>query len=316
MTKSKLIAVITTVLATVGLNVIVGCMNDNPNESKPSSAAESFMSALCQNYYELETTPLSPSVSTRSGSCDLKEDCAVIKVQFPEGTPPEDKEIASLAKTVQDISSLYRITAAELTVDADDFFGNEKDNTETIVLSEDKARTLLVPYVKASIDYLIAQGLTENQIDSIKKVTNVTDEDLVIATMLLLNQELKNHETKIAKSKIKRIHIFATPCYAVNYSGIMDCGLQAIGMDIFYGISQSAAKTWSVKVIIKAFGTVAKKAIGPIGAAIAVGEFSYCMYKKYGGGYSIKVPSNKMKIDEFPEYGDTCKSIETKKRLR
>ncbi len=312
MTKPKSIVVITTILAVLGLNAIVGCMNENPNDSKSTIAAETFMSALCQNYYELETTPLTPTVSTRGGSSELKEDCAVIKVQFSEGTPPEDKELASLAKTVQDVSSLYRITAAELTVDADDFFGNETGNTETIVLSEEKARTLLVPYVKASVDYLMAQGLTENQIDSIKNVTNATDEDLVIASMLLLNQELKNRESSIAKSnKMNKIHIFATPCHAVNFSGVMDCGLQAIGMDIFYGLSQSVAKTWSVKVIIKAFGTVAKKAIGPIGAAIAVGEFSYCMYKKYGGGYTIKVPSNKMKIDESPEeFGDSCKSTE------
>lgn len=316
MTKPKFIVVITTILAVLGLNAIVGCMNENPNDSKSTIATETFMSALCQNYYELETTPLTPTVSTRGGSSELKEDCAVIKVQFPEGTPHEEKELASLAKTIQDVSSLYRITAAELTVDADDFFGNETGNTETIVLSEEKARTLLVPYVKASVDYLMAQGLTESQIDSIKNVTNATDEDLVIASMLLLNQELKNRESSIAKSKMNKIHIFATPCHAVNFSEVMDCGLQAIGMDIFYGLSQSVAKTWSVKVIIKAFGTVAKKAIGPIGAAIAVGEFSYCMYKKHGGGYTIKVPSNKMKIDESPEYGDTCKSIETKKRLR
>jgi len=37
-------------------------------------------------------------------------------------------------------------------------------------------------------------------------------------------------------------------------------------------------KTWGKAAIKKAFKSVAKKMLGPIGALIAVSEFSYCMW--------------------------------------
>lgn len=300
--KTRFIIVIATILVAIGLNATMSCTNGVSDVPKVSDNADAFMSALCQGYYGLETTSLMPSASTRGGMFDAN-DCVIVKVSFPADATPEEKELVHYVKTIQDLSSLYRITAADLTIDSVESLRDFSQDSSTIVLSKSKAKVALKPYVKFGVNYLKAQGLTEVQIDSIKEVTNATDEDLVLAAMVLLNQELKNHESAIAKLSVNSFSLFATPSYAISrayLSHAMDCGMQALGADIFAGLAQSTAKRWTKKIILKVFKTVAKKAIGPVGVAIAVGEFTWCMYNKYNGhdcSYSIKVPGPSKKFD-------------------
>ena len=64
----------------------------------------------------------------------------------------------------------------------------------------------------------------------------------------------------------------------IDWYKVGNCAIKALGVDIFYGLSQSNLKTWSVAMMKRAFKTVAKKVIGPIGAIICVGEFSHCYF--------------------------------------
>jgi hypothetical protein len=64
---------------------------------------------------------------------------------------------------------------------------------------------------------------------------------------------------------------------APDWDDFIECGAIAIGADAIYALSQSTASTWSWAVIKKAFKTVAKKMLGPIGVAIAVISFTTCM---------------------------------------
>ena len=57
------------------------------------------------------------------------------------------------------------------------------------------------------------------------------------------------------------------------------CFIEAIGFDLGF-VSSGIVATWSTTAIIKAFTTIAKRAIGPIGVAIAVTTFSYCIYQE------------------------------------
>lgn len=63
-------------------------------------------------------------------------------------------------------------------------------------------------------------------------------------------------------------------------SAVVDCLLMAVGADVFASIGSTLGTSWklvSKKVIKTALKQAAKYFIGPVGALIAVGEFSICM---------------------------------------
>ena len=59
----------------------------------------------------------------------------------------------------------------------------------------------------------------------------------------------------------------------------IDCMLGAIGYDLLYSSGEFFIN-WSVVSIVKTFSMIAKRALGPIGVAIAVTNFSYCIYQQ------------------------------------
>ncbi len=65
---------------------------------------------------------------------------------------------------------------------------------------------------------------------------------------------------------------------SIDWPRVGECAIKAIGLDIFYGLNQSTLSTWGVPAMKKAFKSIAKKLLGPIGAIIAVGEFVACYY--------------------------------------
>jgi hypothetical protein len=65
---------------------------------------------------------------------------------------------------------------------------------------------------------------------------------------------------------------------------VLECALAAIGADLLFGVGGLSAKEgvkWSVKAITKAVKVIGTRALGPIGAGIAIGTFGYCMYQAY-----------------------------------
>lgn len=76
--------------------------------------------------------------------------------------------------------------------------------------------------------------------------------------------------------------MFFNSAYAiVDYHDYIDCTLIAIGADVLFSLGASSGTAWSVSAMKKAFGAVAKKALGPIGAAIAAVSFGMCLYDRY-----------------------------------
>jgi hypothetical protein len=55
------------------------------------------------------------------------------------------------------------------------------------------------------------------------------------------------------------------------------CATMAIGADVLWALGTSGASTWTVPLMTKAFGAVAKRVLEPIGVAIAVVSFGVCL---------------------------------------
>lgn len=64
----------------------------------------------------------------------------------------------------------------------------------------------------------------------------------------------------------------------MNWSPVGECALKAAGADILYALYQSTASVWTMAAIRTAFGTVAKKVLGPVGVTIAAIEFGWCIW--------------------------------------
>lgn len=55
----------------------------------------------------------------------------------------------------------------------------------------------------------------------------------------------------------------------------------AIGADVLWGLGGSAASTWGMTAMKKAFGAVVKRMLDPVGVAIAVVSFRVCITEAY-----------------------------------
>lgn len=59
------------------------------------------------------------------------------------------------------------------------------------------------------------------------------------------------------------------------------CAAVAIGVDFMWAVGSSTAASWSIAAITRAFRSIASRFLGPVGVAIAVGAFSWCLYEHY-----------------------------------
>lgn len=244
-----------------------------------------------------------PTAKTRSKN---DNDVITIYVDYPEDTSKPIKELCEFVSTAQDMIALHRLTAAEFST----------DNTGTeykIQISEDEAKQSLSPLVEQSRQYLYSKGMSENEIQNMLTENNADETQLVPFVLLLINQECR--EMELAKNERQKapnnfLQLFVIPCRASNLNAVFDCGMEALGVDFLFAAGTSITKTWSVAIIKKAFKSIAQKALGPVGAAIAVGSFGWCLYQKgYTCSYAINSPveeefnklNNKAECDSLNE---------------
>lgn len=63
----------------------------------------------------------------------------------------------------------------------------------------------------------------------------------------------------------------------ITAAEVGNCALIAIGADALYSLAFSGASSWGAAAMTKAFTSVAKRFLGPIGVAIAVVSFGLCI---------------------------------------
>ena len=143
---------------------------------------------------------------------------------------------------------------------------------ETYQVPVEPIVTGLNPAVQEAKEYLYSKGLTEREIQTIITQENGTELDLIPLVMYM---------TVIEQDKPIAFDIsslFSTPAYAkLTTKDVLLCSAAAIGADILWALGISDTTKWSKKAITKAFGTVAKRFLGPIGVAIAVVSFGVCL---------------------------------------
>lgn len=306
----------TKVLIVFLLFFLVSCTTNSLDEVSSSGSFSSFMMYNLSSNGTLNI--MSEDIITRAmvnaDNEESDQDNFDIYIDYPEDTSERIKNLTQYVSSAVDIVSLYRHTAAT--------FYNAPLNTESykITVSKSKARSSLVPALREAKKYLMDQGMTMEEIDAMVTEADGDEIDLISTAIVLVSQEKVNNEQTAQLHKgffDSLLSLFVTKAYASNndnmeptkktnndpiderviprklFETALDCGLRAVGLDIFYGLKFSNAKKWRISVIKRVFKSVSARVLGPVGTAIAAVIFGGCMYDnwdKYTCEYSIPVP--------------------------
>lgn len=297
-------------------------VEETPNVVSPQ--ADKFSNFLMHNLKSIATADLTEKQSPirfRSkinGTFIQESDNVDIYINYPEGTSNKVKELTQYVTTAADISALYRHTAAN-------FYDRPINGSSyKVSMSKSKARETLQSLLPEAKSYLRSQGMTDKDIDNMVQEYHGDQLDLILTVMFLMNKEYDRQEQLALKNKsvISGFpSLFVTKAYASNfipsndkYKGddnkiggedpriistfffqtALDCSIQTLVGEFGGYALVSNAKVWSLAAIKTAFKSIASKMLGPVGAAIAVVGFSYCMYdkrNKYTCTYTMIIPS-------------------------
>lgn len=188
-----------------------------------------------------------------------------VYIAFPDEVTPEIESAFNNTKSIQDLANLIEYTDAII---QDEPNGNSINYP--IVVPIEKVAESLNPLVIESKEYLYSKGFSENAIQQMLTENNGTELDLIPFVIALT--EIEKNQSTFATNNL---NLFIGSTYAMNE--YVKCAMVAIGADVLWALGGSQASAWSMTMMTKAFGAVAKRFLGPIGVAIAVVSFGLCI---------------------------------------
>lgn len=175
--------------------------------------------------------------------------------------------------TLKDFSETLEVTSATFS------FYNDGTAIDSVQVAEREAREKLAPMVEKSKKYLKSKGLTDADIAEMLAENNADETQLVPFALALMEvEEDINAYSNVMYSPPSTGKQNPTQTTQIDWNKVGRCALQALGADVLSALwSSHVAGAWTVACLKATFKTVAKKTLGPIGAAIAVVEFAGCM---------------------------------------
>ncbi|MPM46608.1 hypothetical protein SDC9_93313 [bioreactor metagenome] len=242
--------------------------NVNPNFSKTN---KEFLKALELNVRKIGTISIYnkhnkslSQIHTKSDSDGQSTSYQPIYLEFPSDVDSETEYMFINTSTIQDLSTLISYTDARIQYEP-----SETNLYYQLDVPIQSVSNSINPLILDAKEYLYNKGLTEQDIQEMIVNEGGTEEDLIPYVMTLShienNQSIANNFS----------FFFTNNAYAMNE--YVRCAMVAIGADVLMNLGSSAASSWSKFAIKKAFGAVAKRALGPIGVAIAIVSFTLCM---------------------------------------
>ena len=115
--------------------------------------------------------------------------------------------------------------------------------------------------------------MSHSDIDEMIVEGNGTEEDLIPLVMAMIQLEASENTMT---TRVNFESLFFQSANAQTWTQVGQCAVAAIGVDVLWSLGSDGGK-WTKKAIKKAFKAVAKRFLGPIGVAIAVVSFSFCV---------------------------------------
>lgn len=206
--------------------------------------------------------------SFHSNSISTENNIITAYLQFPVEPSPSPtliQEVNTIQKLTEIIHSNNAILQYESTV---------SNIMYPIDIPVDGVTSQLQPLIYESKQYLYSKGLTEQDIQQMIIEDSAQEVDLIPFVMGLTQTE------NVPIATINYSHFLFNTSFArsISWSDVGSCAINGIIGDLTLVMGLSAVSSrWSVLAIKSAFKTVAKRALGPVGVAIAVAEFSFCL---------------------------------------
>ena len=109
------------------------------------------------------------------------------------------------------------------------------------------------------------------EVEEFEVEENAVETDLIALAMVITENEATYPVARNYSS------FFVNSAQALTWSEVGHCASHALGMDVLFSLGSSGATVWTMGVIKTAFKKVAQRMMGPIGVAIAVVDFGFCL---------------------------------------
>lgn len=246
-------------LPALGIFIFDSCKKANYDNSKSGEAARKFIEAVDATRPTLGSITLGNNNAFQSR---VTEGTGDYYLDFPDATSPEVITGFSSNVTVQTL----RDVLTNHGVSIDDSVSPNADLT--IQVPEEPIRTVLQPLVVEAQNYLFTKGITSQQITDMLIEEGAEEIDLIPFVKILSGIEQEQYAVRNIQFPLLN---------GANAGNFLECGLHALGADAFFALAQSSATVWTWSAMKTAFKSVAKRMLGPIGVAVAVIDFAYCM---------------------------------------
>lgn len=250
--------------------VIHSCQREQYERSESGIANVNFTNMLKNNkrqigHITISLTDKKQNVTNRLSPQNSDE--IISYLEFPSNTSDETINLYQQTNSINELANLIDNHNARLQYEE-----TSSNSQYPIILPIDKIKKSLSPLVREAKNYLISKGFTENDIEQMIAEENAEETDLIPLVMVAT-------ETENGKFTSNNLIFFPSNfAYAkLKWSEVGHCALHALGADIVFSLASSSATFWTVTSLKVAFKTVAKRALGPIGAAIAVVDFGLCL---------------------------------------
>lgn len=248
--------------------IIQSCQREQYENSDTGIANAKFTNAVKEyknNIGKITFRKKSSDISSR-----LMSPSGIITayIEFPENVSQETINFYENSNSIEDLATLIDNHNGTLQYEP-----NTNNSGYQINLPLNAIEESLDPLVQESKDFLYSKGFTDQDIQQMIVDENAEETDLIPLVMAI---------TQAEKGNLVAINNFGflpvNMSYAsVNWNQVGHCAMHALGVDILFSLGASSATVWSKAAIKRAFGTVAKRMLGPIGVAIAVVDFGFCM---------------------------------------
>ena len=172
--------------------------------------------------------------------------------------------------------------------DPNDDSGNDENcidiNGEELCLSvyidESEVQESMDPAIQAAKEiYLYAKGFSDQEIeDDILSEWDGSEEHLVPFVMYLA--ELGGESSTTSSLEFRNLFnsAYAQSTPELTADEIWDCAVEAVGLGFVSAVGMHGAKKAGIKMLTKSFTKFVSRFAGPIGAAIMVADFGFCLY--------------------------------------
>lgn len=239
--------------------------------SDAKKANARFVAALDKTKHSIATVALAKinnNYNVRTLSVAPVSDEVNGYIQFPNEVTSATNTMFQATNSIEALANLLYTQDAVLQYDPTPTNSNYQIN-----LPVETVKDNLNPLVEESKQFLYSKGFTEEDIQKMIAEEHAEETDLIPLVMIVTQAE---NGQLVAKNYLNLLPIRIANAN-VDWGQVGHCALHAVGMDVVTAFAASGASVWTTAAISTAFRSVTKRALGPIGAAIAVIDFSFCM---------------------------------------